>query len=290
MFPMTTCFFASDLHGQTDRYEKLSLAIERDMPNAVFLGGDLLPAFTQSLQQEALTGSGFIEGFMRRRFQELRSKLGNRYPSVFLILGNDDPRIEEELMKEEEKEGLWIYLQERTIPFARYSITGYACIPPSPFRLKDWERYDVSRFVDPGCTPPEEGSFSTPISKQELTRQTIQTDLERLAKDIDADHAVWLFHAPPYDTVLDRAGLDGLMVDHVPVDVHVGSIAIRRFVEQVQPLISMHGHVHESARITGSWRGKIGRTHIYGAAHDGPELALIRFTLEKPDDASRDLL
>ena len=101
---------------------------------------------------------------------------------------------------------------------------------------------------------------------------------------------MFLFHAPPHDTVLDRAALDGKMIDHVPLDVHVGSIAIRRFVEQRQPLLTLHGHVHESARLMGAWRQQLGRTWIFGAAHDGPELALVRFDLEAPESAIRELL
>jgi len=30
-------------------------------------------------------------------------------------------------------------------------------VPPTPFLLKDWEKYDVSAYVDPGCVSPEEG-------------------------------------------------------------------------------------------------------------------------------------
>jgi len=41
-----------------------------------------------------------------------------------------------------------------------------------------------------------------------------------------------VLHSPPYDTGLDRAALDGRSVDHAPLDVHVGSIAIRRFIER----------------------------------------------------------
>ena len=37
----TTCFFASDLHGDEVRYGKLFHAILDDPPGAVFLGGDL---------------------------------------------------------------------------------------------------------------------------------------------------------------------------------------------------------------------------------------------------------
>jgi Icc-related predicted phosphoesterase len=78
-------------------------------------------------------------------------------------------------------------------------------------------------------------------------------------------------------------------VDHAPLDVHVGSIAIRRFIEARQPRATLHGHVHESARLTGAWQERIGRTVCLSAAHDGPELALVRFDLENPAAARREL-
>ena len=74
------------------------------------------------------------------------------------------------------------------------------------------------------------------------------------------------------------------------LDVHVGSIAIRRFVEARQPLVTLHGHVHESARLTGAWRDRIGGTVCLSAAHDGDELALVRVDLEAPEAATRELL
>ena len=80
------------------------------------------------------------------------------------------------------------------------------------------------------------------------------------------------------------------MVDHVPLDVHVGSIAVRRFIEERQPLVTLHGHIHESTRLTGSWRDTIGRTHLFSAAHDEPELSLVRIDLDCPEEATRSLL
>jgi Icc-related predicted phosphoesterase len=74
------------------------------------------------------------------------------------------------------------------------------------------------------------------------------------------------------------------------VDVHVGSIAIARFLRDRQPRIALCGHVHESARLTGAWRDRVGRTHVFSAAHDGPELALVRFAPARPDDATRELI
>jgi hypothetical protein len=35
---------------------------------------------------------------------------------------------------------------------------------------------------------------------------------------------------------------------------------------------------------------RIGRTHLFSAAHDGPELALVRFDLEDPASATRELI
>ncbi len=186
--------------------------------------------------------------------------------------------------------GAWEYVHDRAVDFGPWRVYGYACVPPTPFRLKDWERYDVSRFTDPGCVPPEAGIRSVPVPEHEIIHGTIADDLARLAGDGDLSRAIFLFHTPPYDTPLDRAALDGRMIDHVPLDVHIGSIAVRRFVEERQPLLTLHGHVHESTRLTGEWRERIGRTWLFQGAHDGPELALVRFDPERPDEATRELL
>jgi Icc-related predicted phosphoesterase len=69
--------------------------------------------------------------------------------------------------------------------------------------------------------------------------------------------------------------------------VHVGSIAIQRFIQERQPLVTLHGHVHEAARLTGYWREKIGRTYSFSAAHDGSELALVCFDPAHPENAVR---
>jgi Icc-related predicted phosphoesterase len=165
----------------------------------------------------------------------------------------------------------------------------YAYVPPA-FTLKDWERYDVSRYVPPGCVSPEEGHHSVDFDPHALRYATIQDDLARLAADDPMERAVFLLHTPPHETALDRAALDGKMVDGVPLDLHVGSIAVKRFIEERQPLLTLHGHVHESSRLTGSWRDRIGRTHMFTAAHDGPELSLIHFDLNDLDAAARRLL
>jgi Icc-related predicted phosphoesterase len=281
------CLFVSDLHGRLDRYAKLLTAMAEERPAAVFLGGDLLPP---SAATPAGAGGDFLLNWLAPRLVELSARLGPAYPRLLAIFGNDDPRAEEGSLADLEHEGLVYHVHRRRVAVAGVPVYGYACVPPTPFLLKDWERYDVSRFVDPGSVSPEEGHRSVPVPEEEARWGTMAGDLEALVGDDDVSGAVFLFHSPPYRTALDRAALGGKTVDHAPLDVHVGSIAIRRFIEARQPLATLHGHVHESARLTGAWRERIGRTACLSAAHDGPELALVRFDLEDPGGASRELL
>jgi Icc-related predicted phosphoesterase len=282
--------FVADLHGHPDRYEKLYGAIAEEEPRAVFLGGDLLPGLLAGMTAPERSPSNFVQQFLVERLLQLQETMGAAYPEIFVILGNDDGGSVEPAMLEAQQHGIWHYAHDRRIDCCGFSVHGYSYVPPTPFMLKDWERYDVSRHVDPGCVSPEDGHHSVPVMPRDLRYSTIKEDLDRLTQGHDVERAVFLFHSPPYQTKLDRAALDGKSIDHAPLDVHVGSIAIRRFIEERQPWLCLHGHVHESARLTGSWSDRIGRTLLLGAAHDGPELALVRFDLEQPGTASRHLL
>lgn len=283
---VTSCLFATDLHGRVDRYEKLFGLIESEDAEIVFLGGDLLPHFAWREDDH----EDFLGDFVAARLDLIKRRIGDRFPEVFVILGNDDALAEEEKVREIAARNLWKYAHGNRFALGRYLVYGYAVVPPSPFLRKDWEKYDVSRYTPPGSVSPEEGRRSVPADPRDARFNTIQKDLERLVGDADLENAVFLFHTPPHETDLDRVALDGKTIDHVPLDVHVGSIAVRRFIEDRQPLLTLHGHIHESARLTGAWRDRIGRTHMFNAAHDGPELSVIRFDLEKPEDAERELL
>ena len=287
---MPFCFFATDLHGYIERYERLLALIEAERPAAVFLGGDLLPRVSYYAMRLERGQADFVGDYVRPALGRVREKLGDRYPPVFLILGNDDPKSEEPAVLAAAEDGIWQYIQGRRVTFAGFRLYGYACVPPTPFLLKDWERYDISRYVDPGCVSPEEGRRSVTADPSEVKWGTIAHDLATLVNDDPMERAILLIHTPPYDTPLDRAALDGKKHEHVPLDVHIGSIAVKSFIEQRQPLLTLHGHVHESTRLTGGWKTKIGRTVCINAAHDGPELALVRFDPESPDDASRELI
>jgi Icc-related predicted phosphoesterase len=271
--------FVSDLHGRRRRYRSLFKRVNEGDIDVVLIGGDLLPRRDDNILQ-------FIDEEFFSPVRESTSR-GTRF---LMIMGNDDPRSYEGIFIDAEKEGLIELIHERTVTAGKYFISGYPYVSPTPFLLKDWEKYDVSRYLDHGSVSPEEGYRSVQVDRNRIRYGTMMDDLGKLAQLSDPEWTVYLFHSPPYGTNLDRVALDGEMMDHAPLDAHVGSIAVRRFIETYQPPLTLHGHIHESARLTGSWKDEIGRTLMFTAAHDGEELAAIIFDPDHPEDAIRELI
>lgn len=280
----------SDLHGQIDRYEKLFHALVRERPDALFLGGDILPSPYAARLLGTTFHEDFIDTYLVKKLQGIKEMLGDSYPRIFVILGNDDARSEEPAVLRAQEQGIWDYCHLRCLMWEGYTVTGYTFIPPSPFRLKDWERLDVTGYVRPGCIAPIEGACTVDIPEEDKTGATIEEDLKRLSCKGDMDKTIYLFHSPPHHCKLDRAALDGQRIDGILIDVHVGSVAIQRFISREQPLVTLHGHIHESTRLTGAWRDVFGRTQSFNASHDGPELSLVRFDPACPQNATRELI
>ncbi len=284
------CYHVSDLHGRTQRYDALFTRIRDQRPDAVFIGGDIFAHSGFGLDANGdILKEDFLHDYLAVNLLRLKEELGVAYPAIFIILGNDDPRTAESEMIALETSGIWRYIHNKRVEWRGYDVYGYAIVPPTPFLRKDWEKYDVSRFVDPGCISPEDGKRSVDVNPHEIRYGTIKQDLEKLTGDRDLSKSIFLFHTPPYKSALDRAALDGKTIDHVPLDVHVGSIAVQRFIRDRQPLVTLHGHIHESTRLTGEWRDTIGDTAMFNAAHHGPELCLVKFNPEHLDVAGREL-
>lgn len=284
-----TCLFVSDLHGKVNRYEKLFRYVETQEPYAVFLGGDLLPSSVLHSFRAGENKPDFVSDYLAARFQQLKDNLKAKYPRVFVIMGNDDPCIEEVTFLEYEKNGLWEYVHARFASLDRYKVLGYNFVPPTPFLLKDWEKYDMDNTVKPGCIAPDEG-FLTDTQIQDKGKNTISKDLRDITGDNSLTDTICLFHSPPYQSGLDRVALDGVSLDDQKMDVHVGSMAIRQLIEKQKPYITLHGHIHESSRLTGVWKEKIQQTVMLSAAFEGPGLAVIKFDLNNPVEAERIVL
>jgi uncharacterized protein len=272
-------FFTSDLHGRITRYERLFEHILSEKPELVLIGGDVLPSGIS-----AATGStandDFLKDYLIPALNSLKGNLAGGYPLICMIPGNDDPKAYEDEFLEIEDMELWQNIHNKVIDYREYKIAGYSYVPPTPFLLKDWEKYDVSRFTDVGCVSPEEGFRSVSVEPNHSKFSTIEEDIKTLTDGMNMNKSIFLFHSPPYNTVLDRINVGNKLIDYVKPDEHVGSIAIKRFIENNSPLLTLHGHIHESAHITGEWKEYIGKTLCINGSTTGNRLALVRIEVE----------
>jgi uncharacterized protein len=96
---------------------------------------------------------------------------------------------------------------------------------------------------------------------REETEDELYERLDALARQVsDPRRAIFMIHVPPHDSGLDTAPIldENLRPTVSAGDVlrgPVGSTAVRRIIEDYQPVLSIHGHIHES----GGER-KIGKT------------------------------
>jgi len=73
---------------------------------------------------------------------------------------------------------------------------------------------------------------------------------ELIARVKDKSRAIFNFHAPPFGYALDLAPeLTKDLVQAAQKKIHVGSKAVARMIEKYQPLLGLHGHIHESRGI-----------------------------------------
>jgi Icc-related predicted phosphoesterase len=158
-------------------------------------------------------------------------RLGEGSPPMYLIPGNDDEFVIDEIL---EKPG-----------FAPVNADGKVLDMPGGLQLlsSGWSNNT------PWQTPREE------------TEDELYARLDALAQQVeDPRRAVFMIHVPPHDSGLDTAPLldENLRPTVSAGDVlrgPVGSTAVRRIIEDYQPLLTIHGHIHES----GGER-KIGKT------------------------------
>ncbi|MBT3209558.1 MAG: hypothetical protein HN704_01800 [Bacteroidetes bacterium] len=282
---MNLCFFVSDIHGSKSRYESLFKQIELEKPKAVFIGGDILPSAFHNFSYS----ESFIDNYLKQRFISLKKSLKSEYPSVFIILGNDDPAIFEQQFFNVDSLRIWHYIHNKKISFGDYSIFGYSYVPPTPFLIKDWEKYDIEHKVKTDCIMPENGKFSVSV-KIDYKTSTIETDLLQLTENEDLSKSVFLFHSPPNYTKLDRIHSPDFLYKQNPENFHVGSLAISNLICEKKPYLTLHGHIHESSRRTGSWKHQYDRTLALSAAYHKPELALVKFDLNDLNYCERILL
>ncbi|MFU2158463.1 MULTISPECIES: metallophosphoesterase family protein [unclassified Caldisericum] len=113
--------------------------------------------------------------------------------------------------------------------------------------MKVIEIYDNVEMLSYGYSNPTPWN-----SPREKTEEEIYNDLKSLAGQMDYNKfTIFNIHVPPFNTPLDIAPkLDKTLKPVVEggsvATENVGSKSVRRIIEEFQPDLGLHGHVHES--------------------------------------------
>lgn len=104
-------------------------------------------------------------------------------------------------------------------------------------------------------------SFTPWHSPRECSEEELQARIEQMLARVDPQRGlIFNLHCPPYRSKLDtapelRPDLSVVLEGGQPRMIPVGSHAVRTLIERVQPVLSLHGHIHESRGVV-----RIGRT------------------------------
>ena len=248
--------YTSDLHGEIHLYQELLSLTVSSSPEIMVIGGDLFPSFPPTKRYEDMVPNQkiFIDQFLSPFFKRMLETTSVQ--QIFLMPGNWD--LGYPYLFKEPTERI-IDLNQRSYRLKNgYELIGYPFVPPTPFRPKDYEKMDDREAPWPPQKNPsyilssDQTDQLTPIDPYLYLRGrgTIEEDLDRLLKPLHPKRTVYIMHSPPFGTRLDL----------IQGGKSAGSRSIKTFLERNQPLLTLHGHIHESAELSGAYMDRIGKT------------------------------
>ena len=275
-------FFATDVHGSDVCFRKFLNAGRFYDVQYLVLGGDITGKAIVPIERRP---GGWTVSFLDDTFHDLtESEVAAvekriRDAGLYPMRGERDELLA--LEDEEHRERVftdlivqriqdWVALAED-----RLRGTGIRCfVTPGNDDFFEIDAAlagsDVVEFVEGRCVRLDDGhemittgySNITPWnSPRELDEEALGERIDAMYADVtDPENLVAVLHPPPVGTALDQAPAidDEFRVKFEAggvIMIGVGSIAVRRFVEERQPLIALHGHVHESQGVE-----RLGRT------------------------------
>jgi len=240
--------YVTDIHGVKWKYDSIFDEAVANKVNIVINGGDLLPTRPNFfIQDEFITN--FFNNYMKKFDKE----------EIFHLFqpANDDLSMHDDLLdKVTNKYEFNKNIAQRKININEYEFIGFNLVTDLPFGLKDRARMDTPDFEFPKQIGKPLISMKEGLKQindwfsYARTLSTIEDELKSLVKPDDMKNTVYIMHMPPANVLLD-----------VCSDARrVGSFAIYNFIKKNQPLLTLHGHIHESPQISNKWVNKIGKT------------------------------
>jgi hypothetical protein len=266
-------FFATDIHGSETCWRKFLNSGKHYDADVIVLGGDmtgkaLVPVIhdggdrwhaTLLENREELVGEeavvAFEDAVVRRGYYPFRTT-----SDELLELEADEPRwhqlFHDRMLATIER---WMDLAGERLEGS--DIDCYVC-PGND------DQFDIDEVIEaaPGVHLAEgrvldvhgfqlaSTGWSNPTpwdTYREEDESQLAERIRQLVEQVTAppERSIYAFHNPPYSSRLDDAPqltADLRLKDAGRATIPVGSTAVRKSIEQAQPILSLHGHIHES--------------------------------------------
>lgn len=304
----TKIFFATDLHGSEKCFLKFVNAAKFYKANALIMGGDITGKLMIPIVQEpngkyranfsgntrtagneeelqdlqrAVRFAGYYPYMTNpdemKQFQTDETKVQAIFKGLMLDTVRRWVRLAEERLKESQ---IKVYITGGNDDIAEIEAiigsSGYVIDPEDKVvQVEDYE------MISTGWSNPT--PWKTP---RECTEEELWTKIEGMASNVkDMERCIFNLHVPPIDSGMDTCpkldeNLKPVIAGGEIVMMAGGSTSVRKAIEKYQPLLSLHGHIHEGKGFL-----KIGRTLCLNPGSEYGE-GILRGALVELDGAS----
>jgi len=308
--PKTRIIFSSDFHGSDVVWRKFLNSASMFNANVLLMGGDMTSKVMVPIVREP--EGGYTANFLGKEVKiseqglpDLKKQIRQHCYLPYVCskaevekLSRDQEYVEkvfEDLEVEMVKD--WLSLIPKKAPDVRVIIHPGN---DDKFVLDDvlrnspnivFAEESVVRFDDRHEAACVGWSNPTPWhSPRECTEEQLLEKLEKTVSQLKSvETSCFCFHVPPYNSTIDMAPkLDATLRPVYeggrPAFIPVGSKSVRRVIEKYQPLLGLHGHIHESPGLV-----KIGKTQCINPGSEYSEGILRAYIIELEDGKAKRL-
>jgi uncharacterized protein len=284
MAPVTRIFFVADLHGSERCFRKFLNAAAAYRADVLLVGGDVAAKVIAPVFRES---DGWVGAHLGQPRHVHTSADLERLEADLRALGSLPYRVERkewEALVEDRPRADALFRELAVEQLTRWLELARERLGASRVRTfvglgnDDFTEMEAVLADDPYVALTDERllriddqhelltiAYSNPTpwrTPRELPDPEIGRRIESWAAKLESpEQAIFNIHVPPDGTPLDLAPkLDAELTKVIgpggePEMVHVGSGAVRSAIERHQPMLGLHGHIHESKGVV-----RIGRT------------------------------
>ncbi len=281
--------YSSDTHVHPGHLRRFLQAARELAPQLLIIGGDIIPDWKGSIAASIEPHKLWVRDVLLPRLREFR--IAHSEARVLIDLGNDDIAAARPLMEAADGSDLDLLHLRVTKVSENLAVLGYMAVNPTPFLIKDAEKPDCRdhdglsdrRVARAGYVTHSGAALPHVLDP---SAGTIEDDLAALSSTMEdprwGDSSfIFVCHAPPKDTALDT----------IQSGLHVGSLAVRRFIERWSGIgrliLSLHGHIHEAPWKSGRAWQVIGDVPCFNVGQTAKMLRALLVNTEALPDSAR---